>query len=107
MIPSLEGWPTKAKEAPSSHEVRMTPLDTNPVSLGGKLEGKSTLEGNKFSSELSGIYMVPWCWKYALKKVRMVLITYEVESHLVDESGDIVDIEEKIIIEALQKASSW
>ena len=51
--------------------------------------------------------MVPWCWKYALKKVRMGLITYEVESHLVDESGDIVDIEEKIIIiEALQKASS-
>ena len=31
MIPSLEGWPTKAKEAPSSHEVRMSPLDTNPV----------------------------------------------------------------------------
>ena len=22
MIPSLEGWPTKAKEAPSPHEVR-------------------------------------------------------------------------------------
>ena len=31
MIPSLEGWPTKAKEAPSPHEVRMFPLDTNPV----------------------------------------------------------------------------
>ena len=31
MIPSLEGWPTKAKEAPSPHEVRLTPLDTNPV----------------------------------------------------------------------------
>ena len=30
MIPSLEGWPTKAKEAPSPHEVRLTPLDTNP-----------------------------------------------------------------------------
>ena len=28
---SLEGWPTKAKEAPSPHEVRLTPLDTNPV----------------------------------------------------------------------------
>ena len=38
MIPSLEGWPTKAKEAPSPHEVRMSPLDTNPVfqSLGGQ-----------------------------------------------------------------------
>ena len=31
MIPSLEGWPTKAKEAPSPHEVRLALLDTNPV----------------------------------------------------------------------------
>ena len=31
MILSLEGWPTKAKEAPSPHEVRLTPLDTHPV----------------------------------------------------------------------------
>ena len=31
MIPSLKGWPTKAKEAPSPREVRMSPLDTNPV----------------------------------------------------------------------------
>ena len=31
MIPSLEGWSTKAKEAPSPHEVRLSPLDTNPV----------------------------------------------------------------------------
>ena len=38
MTPSLEGWPTKAKEARSPHEVRPAPLDTNPVfqSLGGK-----------------------------------------------------------------------
>ena len=37
MIPSLEGWPTKAKEAPSPHEVKLAPLDTNPVfqNLGG------------------------------------------------------------------------
>ena len=33
MIPSLERWPSKAKEAPSPHEVRLTPLDTNPVFL--------------------------------------------------------------------------
>ena len=25
----LEGWPTKAKGAPSPHEGRLTPLDTN------------------------------------------------------------------------------
>ena len=31
MTPSLEGWPTKAKEAPSPHEVKLSPLDTNPV----------------------------------------------------------------------------
>ena len=31
MTPSLEGWPIKAKEAPSTHEVRLAPLDTNPV----------------------------------------------------------------------------
>ena len=31
MIPSLEGWPTKAEEAPSPHEVRLALLDTNPV----------------------------------------------------------------------------
>ena len=31
MTPSLEGSPTKAKEAPSPHEVRLTLLETNPV----------------------------------------------------------------------------
>ena len=31
MTPSLEGWPSKAKEAPSAHEVRLAPVDTNPV----------------------------------------------------------------------------
>ena len=28
---SLKRWPTKAKEAPSPHEVRPTQLDTNPI----------------------------------------------------------------------------
>ena len=31
VTPSLEGWPTKAEEVYSPHEVRLTPLDTNPV----------------------------------------------------------------------------
>ena len=31
MTQSLEGLLTKAKEAPSPHEVRLAPLDTNPV----------------------------------------------------------------------------
>ena len=30
VIPSLEGWPTKAREAPLC-EVRLTLLETNPV----------------------------------------------------------------------------
>ena len=31
VIPSLEWWPTKAKEVPSSNELRLAPLDTNSV----------------------------------------------------------------------------
>ena len=31
VTPSLEGFPTKAKEAPSPHEVRLTPLEANPI----------------------------------------------------------------------------
>ena len=31
MTPSLEGWPTKTKEASSSQEVRLTLLDNNQV----------------------------------------------------------------------------
>ena len=33
MIPSVAGYPTKSKEAPSPHEVTLTPLDTSPVFL--------------------------------------------------------------------------
>ena len=36
MTSSLEGWPTKAKEAPSPYELRLVPLDTNPVFQGLK-----------------------------------------------------------------------
>ena len=31
MTLSLEGLPTKVKEEPSPHKVRLTPLDTKPV----------------------------------------------------------------------------
>ena len=30
-MPSLEGWPTKVKEAATPHEVRLTPMCTNPA----------------------------------------------------------------------------
>ena len=45
VIPSLEEWPTKAKEASSPHEVRRAPLDTNPVfqNLGGSEGGGGNL----------------------------------------------------------------
>ena len=40
MTPSLEGLPTKAKEPPSLHELRLDLLDTNSVfqCLGDKFE---------------------------------------------------------------------
>ena len=31
VTPSLERWPTKANDSPSPHQVRLAPLDTNPV----------------------------------------------------------------------------
>ena len=45
MIPSLEGLPFKAKEAPSPHEVRVALLDMNPVfnSLGAILKSVRNL----------------------------------------------------------------
>ena len=43
VIPSLEAWSTKAEEAPSTDEVRLTLLETNPVFqfLGKKLNNYS------------------------------------------------------------------
>ena len=35
MIPSLEGWRTKAKETPSPHEVKMSLLDTQYFKVSG------------------------------------------------------------------------
>ena len=54
MTASLEGSQTKAKEAPSPHEVRLALLDTNPVfqSLGGLCQ--SILE-MKIISQLHGL----------------------------------------------------
>ena len=33
VTPSLEGWPTKAKEAPSPHEMRLAPLMSQKIYL--------------------------------------------------------------------------
>ena len=64
MIPSLEGWPTKAKEAPSPHEVRMAPLDTNPVfqRLGdSKKEKKKSILLEKSTC---GVTLYVWTFKF-------------------------------------------
>ena len=59
MTPSLEGWPTKAKEAPSPHEVRLSLVDTNPVfqcvgvvDFIGNQQNTSKLEANKLFGSL-------------------------------------------------------
>ena len=59
MTPSLEGWLVKAKEAPSPHEVRLAPLDTNPVfqSLGGT---ELTLKVKRVMLMMLSIDLV-WC----------------------------------------------
>ena len=59
MTPSLEGWPTKAKEALSPDEVRLAPLDTNPVfqSLG---EVTKQVQKNSFISHILSD-QVWWC----------------------------------------------
>ena len=53
MTPSLERWPTKAKEAPSRHEVRLALLDTNQVfqSLRGNFRHKYCI--NKIKTDKS------------------------------------------------------
>ena len=51
MIPSLEGWPTKAKDVPSPHEVRMAPLDTNPVFQGLGDKTKKNFKENQKKHE--------------------------------------------------------
>ena len=60
MMLSLEGWPTKAKEAPSLHEVRLAQLDTNPVfqNLGGdRLDLRISVGSTWFSFGL-GIFVL-------------------------------------------------
>ena len=50
MTPSLEVLPTKAKEAPSPHEVRLAPLGTNSVFQSLGEANKLSLTGSKTKS---------------------------------------------------------
>ena len=56
MTPSPEGLPTKAKEAPSPHEVRLAPLDNNPIFQGLRANLQSKIKDankrDKYSSKL-------------------------------------------------------
>ena len=61
MTPSIEGSPTKAKETPSPNEVRLTPLDTNPVfqCLGDKWLNVSMYMINILMSQYLYVYETP------------------------------------------------
>ena len=50
VTPLLEGWPIKAKEAPSPYEVRLTRLDTNPIAclIGGTLDTSGVMHNSYF-----------------------------------------------------------
>ena len=54
MTPLLDGWPTKAIEAPSLHEVRLALLDTNPVFQ--SLRDKNNFFDSNFYSFLLNFY---------------------------------------------------
>ena len=75
MTSSLEGSPIKAKETPSHHELRLAPLDTNPVfqCLGEKKLHYFTIEtSNKFHeckkeiSEKHAWNLLQLIWKLVL-----------------------------------------
>ena len=72
VTPSLEGWPTKAKEATSPHEVRLVVLDTNPVfqSLGGeKLDMILMYFKNK---------IINWSYQYTFTyNIKVKIIAYD------------------------------
>ena len=59
MTPSLEQCLTKAEVTPSPHEVRLTPLDTNPVfqMSWGRQHTDGIAMGGPASSTKSEIYM--------------------------------------------------
>ena len=78
MTPLLEGWPTKAKEAPSPREVRVALLDTNSVfqCLWVKLlnaESRAHISANgKFSLKL----LTGFCMSATLTLNGLIFITY-------------------------------
>ena len=62
-------------------------------------------ETSKYSSELNGIYIrylgaenSPCSFPYALKNVKGDLIAYWVESHLVDETGDMLEVQGSALV---------
>ena len=71
MTPSLEGWPTNTKEAPSSREVRLALLDTNPVFQ--SLREKQPPTAPRNSSISVGYELQRLSGQHFLRKIDMVL----------------------------------
>ena len=76
VTPSLEQWPTKAKEGPSPHEVRLTLLETNVVFL-------SLEDGILISYILAELFnmchkksCLPDCWGILWQKYTTVLVFF-------------------------------
>ena len=79
MTPSIAGWPTKPKEAPSPHEVRLALLDINPVfqSLGGK-----TCQAPKRRTILETLSIV----NYAARKIKFSIKYFFIFCAVLEES---------------------
>ena len=82
VTPSLEGWPTKAKEAPSPHEVRLAPLDNNPVFESLRDETNSVL--NKVKSAIPPLFNGPEVLSSASDKAKLFAENFSKNSNLDD-----------------------
>ena len=60
MKPSLEGWPTKAKETPSPDEIRLAPLDTKLVFQCLRDESKVAFSA-VFKGETLAVFLLVRC----------------------------------------------
>ena len=87
MIPSLEGWPTKAEEAPSPYKVRLAPLDTNPVfqNLGEISLKKKEKEKEKYLFTKKSIYLDTY------SQLRLVMPGREKDSSSSNSTNDSLD----------------
>ena len=89
MTPSLEKWPTKAKEAPSPHEVRLAPLDTNPVFQclrDKKIQSeKSERNRKKVDAKETFCYIIIFCAAQVVRspqlRLNTIILTFSHSEH--------------------------